>query len=60
MADIMGKMTKTQMRRGYVSLMSKASKLWVQAWKHDIEGGMTTADYTTIQKICAKYQKKLK
>jgi len=60
MADIMSKMTKAQLRRGYVSLMSKASRLWVQAWKNGIEGGMTTADYITIEKICAKYQKKLK
>ncbi len=60
MSDLMGKMTKAQLRRAYISLIAKASKLWVQDWKHDVAGGMSTKDYTAIQKICEKNLKKLK
>tara|TARA_B100000214_G_scaffold22769_1_gene15128 strand:+ start:370 stop:525 length:156 start_codon:yes stop_codon:yes gene_type:complete len=50
-------MTKTQEKRAYQAIMSKAQKCWT--------GGpmgsprqMSTADYIAIEKICKKYLKK--
>jgi len=52
----MAKMTKTQYKRAYRDIMSKAQKLYfvshTQQWK------MSTADFIAIEKICMKYIKK--
>lgn len=57
----MPKMTKTQQKRAYRAIKSKAQKLWAvtsgsSALPH--RPNMSTKDYMAIERICDKYLKK--
>lgn len=52
----MGRMTKTQQRRLLDGIYGKASKLTFQEYGSML---MTTKDFLAIERIVAKYQKKL-
>ena len=52
----MAKMTKTQQRRLLDAIYGKASKLTFQEYGSML---MTTKDFLVIERIVAKYQKKL-
>ena len=56
--DSMPKMTKTQQKRAYVGIKSKAQKLWSQSLDKYAYFGMSTKDYMAIERICDKYLKK--
>ena len=51
----MAKMTKTQQKRAYEAILSKATKLWLGQKE---PGWISTTDYMAIEKICRKYLKK--
>ena len=56
----MKKMTKTQQKRAYLAIRSKAQKLWAgsdspSTFRMNV---MSTKDYMAIERICEKYLKK--
>ncbi len=59
--DSMPKMTKTQQKRAYVAIKSKAKKLWFASGTYSVtthQTAMTTKDYMAIERICDRYLKK--
>lgn len=52
----MPKMTKTQQKRAYRAIKSKAQKLWLV--HSEIGLYLSTKDYMAIERICDKYLKK--
>ncbi len=55
----MPKMTKTQQKRAYLAIKSKAKKLWfnVAPGTYSVPA-MSTKDYMAIERICDRYLKK--
>ena len=49
------KLPKTETKRLYAAILSKAKKLWLMSTSND----MSTADLTAIEKIIHKYQKRM-
>ena len=58
----MAKMTKTQMRRAYLAIKQKSSRVWWGgefSWNApNAKYAMSTTDLVAIEKICDKYLKK--
>jgi len=56
------KMTKTQLKRGYLAIKQKARRLWDSpgwdARREAMRHTMSTQDMLAIEKICDKYLKK--
>ena len=50
-------MTKTQQKRMYMSILSKAKKLY---FGNFADYGMSTKDYIAIEAIVSKYLKKMR
>jgi hypothetical protein len=51
----MAKMTKTQKKRMVNDIRNKTQKLWVDA----ASGIVNTADMVAIEKLCAKWMKRI-
>jgi hypothetical protein len=54
----MPKMTKTQQKRAYRAIKSKAQKLWAAEIGGPLISSMSTKDYMAIERICDKYLKR--
>jgi len=57
----MAKMTKTQRKRAYVAIKSKAQKLWsagASIGRINVQDSLSTKDYMAIERICDKYLKR--
>lgn len=54
----MAKMTKTQYKNAYKTILSRATKVWRGTQIDDVKYVMSTTDYIAIEKIVSKYMKK--
>jgi len=54
----MPKMTKTQMRRAYLAIKQKSSKVWWGGNAPNVQYSMSTPDLLAIEKIVDKYLKR--